>query len=82
MELSKLYPRIHRLQCAVARDPVDHVKWKDLNTALKKAKIMKKFNELFGIQTCLIDGPYAWDVEAVLVRIYDKKLTGTQLIPD
>jgi len=82
MELNKLYPKIYKLGCTVDRKPVDHIKWKALNTALKKAKIMKKFSELFGVQTCLIDGPYAWDVEAVLVRIYDKKLTGTQLIPD
>ena len=41
-------------------------------------KIDKQFSEMFGIQTCLVDGPYAWDVEAVLERIASGRLTGTQ----
>jgi hypothetical protein len=70
------------LGCEVIENPIPHVKWKQLNAALRKNKIMKKFSDLFGCQTCLIDGPYPYDVEAVLVRIYEKRLTGTQLLMD
>lgn len=42
----------------------------------------EEFNDLFGIQTCSIDGMYQHDVEAVLQRMYSNKLTGSQLIWD
>jgi hypothetical protein len=38
--------------------------------------------ELFGVQTQILQGPYAWDVEAVLERMMSGKLTGTQLFMD
>lgn len=54
----------------------------DIKKVLTK-KQFKLFNEYFGIQTCpiLSDGRlalYIWDSEAVLVRIFENKLTGTQ----
>lgn len=76
----KEYPRIAELGVTVHREPVAHVKNEELNKALGDRK--KEFGRLFGIQTCLIDGPYAWDVEAVLERMASGKLTGTQLEPD
>jgi hypothetical protein len=70
------YPRIAELGVTVHTMPVTHVKSKELDKALGKRK--KQFDRLFGCQTMLIDGPYAWDVEAVLERMATGRLTGTQ----
>lgn len=80
--LCDLYPEIYKIGCTVTESPLYHIKWAELKKALKKHKITKQFNEYFGQQTCLIEGPYPHDVEAVLVRIFKKKLVGTQLIMD
>jgi len=77
--LKNRYPRIYELGLEVELEPIAHVPSKMLGLALKKAKIAKKFSELFGIQTRYIAGPYPWDVEAVLERIASGKLTGSQL---
>lgn len=75
------YPRIKELGVTVHQEPVRHVKWNELKNALGDRKDL--FSELFGVgQTCLIDGPYAWDVEAVLERMASGRLTGTQAFPD
>lgn len=38
------------------------------------------YHKMFGDgQTCTLQGPYPWDVEAVLVRMKTGKLTGSQL---
>ena len=77
------YPRINKLGLKVLyKKDMPYVDRKKLVTALRKHKIVKKFSELFGIQTAFVEGPYAYDVEAVLERIYSGKLTGTQLLWD
>ena len=57
---------------------------------IRGAELMKKlgkknaeiFNEYFGCQTVGENGLYVYDVEAVLVRMFEGKLTGTQLFFD
>lgn len=62
---------------------VSIVTHKDLKKGLAKNKIdRKKFSALFGVQTCPIGGVYAHDAEAVLQRMINKKLTGSQLYWD
>lgn len=51
-------------------------------TAKLTPKQRKEFSKLFGCQTMSGVGPYASDVEAVLVRMFEKRLTGTQLLMD
>ena len=53
-----------------------------LKSFLEKNGIKKRFAELFGIQTQVMDGPFAHDVEAVLERMASGKLKGTQLLWD
>ncbi len=74
------YPRLNQLGLTVHDEPIKHVKWDDLNKAIEPFK--DTFYELFGRQTCLIEGPYAWDTEVVLEMIASGKQTGTQLFPD
>ncbi len=74
------YPRIKQLGVTVHTEPLSHVKRDELKAAL--GKFADTFYELFGCQTCLMDGPYAWDVEAVLERMASGRVTGTQLFPD
>jgi len=81
-KLKKRYPQIYKLGCVVTEGPMDYVERKPLAKALKAKKIEKRFSELFGIQTQLMEGLYAHDVEAVLVRMFKGKLTGSQLIWD
>lgn len=70
------YPRIKELGITVYEKPVPHVNSAELAQALGDKK--EQFHDLFGIQTCSVDGPYPWDVEAVLERMKTGKLTGTQ----
>ena len=76
------YPYIKKFGLKIHKEPIAHVKAVDLNKVLKKEKIADRFHNYFGIQTMYIDGPYPWDVEDVFVRIFEKRLTGTQLIMD
>lgn len=77
------YPYLQKLGIKINyEDQIPYVKWKDLDRGLKKYKIKKLFDKYFGIQTCHINGPYTYDVEAVLVKIFENKLVGTQLFPD
>ena len=80
--LNKEYPYIYKIGCEVTLEPIPHVKRDLLKKCLGKHRITKLFYDYFGIQTAYIEGLYPWDVEDVLVRIYEKKLTGTQLIMD
>jgi hypothetical protein len=74
-----MYPYIEKLGLKVVEEPIAHINRYKLIKALKKYRITKKFNEYFGTgQTQYVDGPYPYDVEAVLVRIFENKLTGTQ----
>ena len=74
------YKRIKELGVEVHKTPVAHVLWADLRAALGDR--YDAFADLFGYQTCLMEGPYAWDVEAVLERMASGRLTGTQAFPD
>lgn len=82
----ELYPNLKKLKIPIHKYvPQDklsfcYIKIIELNERLKKAKLsIKKFDELFGTQTCCDKGLYAWDVEAVLENMINKKLTGSQL---
>jgi len=55
---------------------------KELDKRLNKLRIKKLFTKLYGIQTACESGPYASDTEAVMQRIFNKKLVGSQLIWD
>lgn len=58
---------------------IPYIKWEELKNALIKHDIdSDKFFEYFGCQTCSGEGPYFYDIEAVFVRMFDKKLVGTQ----
>lgn len=73
---------INRLGLKIHEEPVPHIKRQDLMALLKREGINEQFNRYFGIQTQYTDGPYPHDVEAVFVRIFDKKPVGTQLYWD
>lgn len=72
---AKDYPRITALGIAVQTDPIAHIRSSDLHEGLTRGGIdQTRFSELYGIQTRYIDGPYPWDVEAVLERMASGKL--------
>jgi hypothetical protein len=78
-----LYPRIDSIGLVVHEEPVAHVKRLELKDALVRAGIdLPRFYDLFGVQTCYIEGPYPWDVESVLERLKSGRLTGTQAVWD
>ena len=72
----KEFPRIKKLGVEVHPKPVAHVKYEELKKVLGER--MGEFSKLFGVQTCLMEGPYAWDVEAVLERMATGRVTGSQ----
>ena len=81
------YPNLAKLGIKVYKKPVSHIRILELEKALKKHNLSKeKFNEYFGVQTCpvvpLWRAIYPWDAEAVLERMINNKLTGTQLFWD
>lgn len=77
------YPLLTKLGITIRTDPVPHVTRRDLLNGLVKAKLSQDtFHKFFGCQTCYAAGPYPWDVEAVLQRMMNGRLTGTQLYPD
>lgn len=77
------YPRIEQLGIPVEKYPgsqnFEYVPFKELERVLKKHGLAEKFHTMFGIQTVCDLGPYPWDVEAVLERIFSGKLIGSQL---
>lgn len=77
------YPQLTALNIPISYTPAPsnlaYIDRKVLKKALTKLKITRQFKKYFGIQTALKDGLYAWDVEAVLERIYNNKLIGSQL---
>lgn len=81
-ECKKYYPYIHKLGLDVYTLPVGHIKSAELDKVLTKKQI-KQFSDFFGCQTCpVVDGKgelYPWDTEAVLIRMFSGRLTGTQL---
>jgi hypothetical protein len=81
--VKKLYPRCHQIGVSVVESPIHHVDRNELNECLVKANLnFDTYAELYGVQTQILQGPYAWDVEAVLERMMSGKLTGTQLLMD
>jgi hypothetical protein len=82
-----MYPRIDKLGVTVINNErYDAVECDELDEALKKKgdKYLAKFGELYGVQAAPVLesgklGLYAWDVEAVLLRMETGKLTGSQL---
>jgi hypothetical protein len=81
--MKKLYPRCHQIGVSVFETPIHHVSRNELNECLVKANLdPDTYAELFGVQTQILQGPYAWDVEAVLERMMSGKLTGTQFFMD
>ena len=81
--MKKLYPRCYQIGVSVVESPIHHVDRNELNECLVKAGLNSDtYAELYGVQTQILQGPYAWDVEAVLERMMSGKLTGTQLLMD
>lgn len=72
------YPCISRLDVEIQMLPVQHIRREELRGALDREGIADKFDEFYGVQTCYVDGPFPWDVEAVLTRIWHGRLEGTQ----
>lgn len=65
------YPLIAKLGVRIHREPLSHCRWDELWKALGDRK--EEFNKLFGIQTCMVEGAYAWDVERVLEKMNSVK---------
>lgn len=77
------YPNLKKLEIPIYTDPVTHCKWKEIDNILDKKNIDKiKFSEYFGAQTQSIEGPYPWDIDDVLCRLFSSELKGTQLFMD
>ena len=78
------YTNISKLKIPIYLEPYCHIKSKELDEILKKNKInRKKFSEYFGCQTALLldDGQigyYPCDVEPILERLINRKVTGNQ----
>jgi hypothetical protein len=83
-KMAQDYPRVESLGINVKFDRgVPFIPWQHLDERLKESGVDKRrFDKLFGVQTCLERGPYPWDVEAVLERMFSGKLVGTQLFWD
>lgn len=74
------YPRITKLGIDIITkysNAIPGVSFEQIKEKLGDKKY-KVFVELFGCQTCGMNGPYAYDVEAVLERMSSRKLIGTQ----
>jgi len=81
--LKKEYPRIAALGLVVhTEDGCAYVKRADLIEALRKKGWLKRYSELYGVQTQSVHGPYPHDCEAVLERLATGKRVGTQLLWD
>jgi hypothetical protein len=82
LEMSE-YPRCEQIGVTIIQEPVAHIKRANLHECLLNDGLdLEQYSELYGVQTQYVDGPYPWDVEAVLERMMSGKLTGTQLLWD
>lgn len=85
-ESPKIYPSIYGLGLSVTHEDSGppYVKREELLGMLERKgkKFADKYHDLFGIQTCRLEGPYPWDVEAVLHRMLHGIRIGSQLIWD
>ena len=80
---AKDYPNIIKLKIKIYSRPTPHIKHADLAEGLKNGGLDRQvFSNYFGVQTCSEHGLYPHDVEAVLERMINKRLTGTQLFWD
>ena len=82
----KNYPHLLKLGIKIYKTPEAHVKCKDLEEKLTKHQF-RTFNKFFGVQTGTFDENgnlafFPWDVEAVLTRMFQNKLIGSQLLWD
>jgi len=78
--MKEKYPWIKKLGLTIVADDknsIPGIKGEDLESKLTPAQL-KKFDELFGCQTCGANGAYVYDVEAVLERMFTGKITRTQ----
>lgn len=86
MNTQEHYPWIKRLGVKLNEADEDSpvgVDMKSLVEALEANNLdVNVFNALFGCQTCGMNGPYPWDVEAVLHRMMTGEKTVTQLCWD
>jgi hypothetical protein len=75
------YPRIQALGLTIHQTEhgASYIDREELRVALKTPQANEVFGEWFGIQTCIMEGLYPHDVEAVLERMASGELTGTQL---
>ncbi len=80
MKSQTKYPQLAKLGVEVKSDDgIDYVCPKELTRALKRRGIQNAFSHFYGVQTQSMHGPYADDVEAVLVRLFTGNRTGSQL---
>jgi len=78
------YPRIKQLGLTIiTKNPsaIPGIDFKELKEKLTP-KQLEQFGKFYGCQTCGENGGYAYDIEAVLERMFSKRLTGTQLFMD
>lgn len=81
------YSNIQKLKIPIYKESkIEYVLGEDLREVLSEQQMIK-FNEYFGIQTCLLTkdgktGLYLHDTEDVLERIFNGKKIGTQLYWD
>jgi hypothetical protein len=65
------YPLIAALGLAVRREPVPHIRRDELVAVLRDRGSLEDFRRLAPVaQTQHADGPYLWDVEPVLRRLF------------
>lgn len=64
------YPFLEKYNLPVERrEGMAYVPSKELDDVLVARGIKEQFIKLFGVQTQMMGGPFAWDVECVLERI-------------
>lgn len=64
------YPFLEKYNLPVERrEGMAYVPFQDLDDVLESRGIKEQFIKLFGQQTQMLGGPFAWDVECVLERI-------------
>lgn len=84
-----MYKNLNKIKAKIYDNKeIDYIDNVEFELVLLRNNINKEeFNEKFGCQTCFLlenghIGMYAYDVEAVLELILNKKKTGTQLYLD
>ena len=74
------YPQIKKLGLTIITkcpNSIPGISFEEIKEKLGDEKF-KTFSELYGCQTCGMNGPYVYDIEAVLERMFSGRLTGTQ----